>query len=394
MEEGGIMAVQVPQFNISGRNVTPSAKGLSAGISGMMGRIREDKQAKAQETERVQNEELFQISFGTRSQAPEDRSQSLLGRAQQARGQGNDELADELERMAGLDAATLDSELVGDISTLGKRLGINTESILRSQQAAPARTQSLKREELFKDTKDNFFTATTQIGPDGNVQNVITAVGGAGDPVGALSPVSRTTGLTGTQSGDLKARTAANVQEAKDIAALKTEASKEQQKILGRTRATISRDIKTAAIDSRRSLPKLKALKKSLDLVATGKVAQAKNVLGPFLPGVDPTDTQVLSAQIFGAANELLRNSPGTKTDFDFQAAVTEGAQLGNTPEANKQIIDLAMRYIQDKQDERVQLIKFEKGGGFAEDFIFEAPEIEDQKQTFTSKSGIQFRVK
>ena len=133
------MAVQVPQFNISGRNVTPSAKGLAAGISGMLGRIREDKQAKAQETERVQNEELFQISFGTRSQAPEDRSQSLLGRAQQARGQGNDELADELERMAGLDAATLDSELVGDISTLGKRLGINTESILRSQQkGAPA----------------------------------------------------------------------------------------------------------------------------------------------------------------------------------------------------------------------------------------------------------------
>lgn len=157
------MAVQVPQFNISGRNVTPSAKGLAAGISGMLGRIREDKQAKAQETERVQNEELFQISFGTRSQAPEDRSQSLLGRAQQARGQGNDELADELERMAGLDAATLDSELVGDISTLGKRLGINTESILRRQNQT--QTQSFQAnapiitEQVIDGKKKTFFTA-------------------------------------------------------------------------------------------------------------------------------------------------------------------------------------------------------------------------------------------
>jgi hypothetical protein len=152
---------------------------------------------------------------------------------------------------------------------------------------------------------------------------------------------------------------------------------KEEVKLLAKERATISKTIITDGRNADRDIIRLKRIKKGLQAFETGKLAQAKKIFGPFIPGIDPSDEQAMEALLQSAVFPVLAQFKGPTTDFEFEKANETIARLGNTPRANALIVDSMIQFMTDKKEERNQFKKFVRGKGKPEDFTFE-PSIGD----------------
>ena len=154
----------------------------------------------------------------------------------------------------------------------------------------------------------------------------------------------------------------------------------EKERALGSGRAKIKLDIKNAVQTANRSKPNLIVLQNALKAIKTGKIAQARNMVGSFIPGVADVDTQTfISLASKYTLDELSRQS-GTKTDFDFEKAEETQARLGNTAEANEAIIQIALDSMNRTIEEGRQFDAHVKGGGLEEDFIFSLDDDDGKK--------------
>jgi hypothetical protein len=253
----------------------------------------------------------------------------------------------------------------------------------------------------FEDTKGNIFSQQTFLDP--NTQKVTARLtditGGGAQPQGQLTPIS-TTGESSQEKRRLDAENKALVQQ--NITDIKNSAlaEGEEEKLLGRERGIISTGIRDGANTARRTRSNLLRVRRALEAVGTGRLAAGRNLLGNVLPAVRDANAekfQSLATQF--ALDELSRQS-GTKTDFDFQKAAETQARLGNTKEANREIIDIAFDRIDEIEDEERQFRAFTKKGGNAEDFQFSPVPVEfvalmrankdneQMKKDFKSKYG------
>lgn len=196
-----------------------------------------------------------------------------------------------------------------------------------------------------------------------------------GERVLSIPTLDPTTGLTSFKPVELPdnfelSRETAKAKRDAEVAA--TIAS-EQGKLVAKQRQTISTEINKGARSSRRQLPRINKLLEGLDLVETGAFANAKLLLGPFIPGVDPTNEQATQAQMNSLVLDIIGRFPGSVSDAETAFAKQTTANLGFTPEANKLILNHAKQAMNDLIDEESQFKEFKEGGGNAEDFEFKA---------------------
>lgn len=158
-----------------------------------------------------------------------------------------------------------------------------------------------------------------------------------------------------------------------------------EQSELGTQRGKIRRTISTAAQTARRDRPKIAAVRKALDLIATGKKSQVKAALGKFIPGMDISNEEVIQSQITQFVLDTLNKQTGTKTDFDFKKASEASAAFGKTTEGNKKILDILIRNLDRSTNEEKQFKAFKKGGGDALDFEFDTGGLEDEAELLFS---------
>ncbi len=234
------------------------------------------------------------------------------------------------------------------------------------------------------------------LGQTVNVGQRLGLVGGGAEPVNlrTFAPVEVTdpqtgerqlvipsidprTGVTTARPVDLPddtqlARETAAQQRAADLAAAE---QKERAKLLAKQRQDIRTEITTNAREARRQVPRVDRLLNALDQVETGKFAQAKSILGPFIPGVDPTNEQALAAQMNDLIFDQLARFTGAISEGERAFAERTVANLGNTTEANRIILNRLKTSFKDILAEDEQFKDFIREGGKAEDFEFEAPE-------------------
>lgn len=151
----------------------------------------------------------------------------------------------------------------------------------------------------------------------------------------------------------------------------------ERQKLLGRERGQIATNIRESGRVASRSKPNVLRLKNALELVNTGKIAQARELMGGLIPGVKDADAEVFNSLATQFALDELSKQSGTKTDFDFQKAAETQARLGNTKEANRIITNIALDRIDEVEQEARQFREFVDKGGKAEDFEYTPPNPE-----------------
>ena len=188
---------------------------------------------------------------------------------------------------------------------------------------------------------------------------------------------------------DAEAEAAALIESEKAKGKAKGAANIKEQEALGATRGSIADTINKAAIQSRSTRPAVVAVRTALESIDTGKAAQAKAVLGPFIPGLDTSDEEVMQSQITAFVLDTLSKQGGTKTDFDFLKAEEASASLGKTTAANKAILDILIKNLDRTIDEQNQFKQFGKQGGKAEDFKFSDKETEDRLNELRGKLGL-----
>lgn len=180
-------------------------------------------------------------------------------------------------------------------------------------------------------------------------------------------------GLVETAKGESQASTAAQIQE---------------QKGLGAESARVSSVINKAASQARRTRPKVAAVRKALNGIDTGKLAQVMASLGSFIPGLNVDDEQVMQSQITRFVLDTLAEQGGTKTDFDFIKASEASASLGKTTEANKAILDILIKNLDRNIEEHKQFKSFRRGGGKALDFEFNDTESQPVRRIRFDNQG------
>jgi len=145
----------------------------------------------------------------------------------------------------------------------------------------------------------------------------------------------------------------------------------------GRRSAKFEADLKDTVFNAgqaaRRSKPRLKVLQDGLKELRTGKVAQARGILSKIIPGIADADAEVFESMITKFAMDELAQQSGTKTDQDMINAKDINAKLGNTREANEQIIGLLLDNLDRAEAEEAQLKSHLESNGKAADFKFTA---------------------
>lgn len=144
-----------------------------------------------------------------------------------------------------------------------------------------------------------------------------------------------------------------------------------EQKGLGAQRVLARKNVSAAAATARRSKQKVLRVRKALDLIETGKFAQAKRLVGQFIPGLDISDEELIQSQITKFVLDELNLQTGTKTDFDFKKAEEASASFGRTTEGNRKILDILLANLDSSIEEERQFKAFVKNKGDPLDFSF-----------------------
>ena len=224
----------------------------------------------------------------------------------------------------------------------------------------------------FRDEGGNIFSQQTFVDPETQeVQATLTDITGQGrQPVGQLSAINRAA-ETAQQKRNLDAQTKINTEQKivdiKNSGAIATDI----EKSLNKERQVLASGFRSGANTARRSRSNLLRTKRALEAVRTGRLAAGRSLLGSFIPGIKDASAEEFEALATQFALDELSKQSGTKTDFDFQKAAETQARLGNTKEANRAIINIALDRLDEIEDEERQFKTFVKGGGNAEDFQF-----------------------
>lgn len=169
---------------------------------------------------------------------------------------------------------------------------------------------------------------------------------------------------------------------------LQTAASKEEQKQLGKTRAEISTKIKAGARDGRKTLREVKRMKDALQKLSTGRLAQAQQSIGSLIPGIRDADAETFNSMvnqfILARKDELLGG--GILSDADIALLQTVGPQLGNTAEANMNILNTFEQVANDAIDRGSRFAEFK---GNAEDFELDIAVDQVQNQETLQPIGV-----
>lgn len=174
---------------------------------------------------------------------------------------------------------------------------------------------------------------------------------------------------------------------------LQTAASKEEQKQLGKTRADIATKIKAGARDGRKTLREVGRMKDALAKLSTGRLAQAQQSIGSLIPGIRDADAETFNSMvnqfILARKDELLGG--GILSDADIALLQTVGPQLGNTAEANLNILNTFEQVANDAIDRGSRFAEFK---GNAEDFELDlAKEPIQQQETLQPINVGRFQV-
>lgn len=167
--------------------------------------------------------------------------------------------------------------------------------------------------------------------------------------------------------------------------------NKKRGEIIATKRERISDEIKTAGRTARRELINLKPIEDAFKALETGKMAEIRKLLGPYIPGVDPTNEQVLQADINKLVMMQIRNLPGALSEKELVFAEEAVARMGNTREANLLILERLKGVYNNQIEEQDQFNKFD---GNAEDFEFklispdQLEEIQGQKDALAKSEA------
>lgn len=150
----------------------------------------------------------------------------------------------------------------------------------------------------------------------------------------------------------------------------------EKNKQLELRRSDMIRDINKNATIARNQVPKLKTLLKSIDYLKTGKLAEFKATVGPYIPFINTAKEEVFLAQVNGIVMDTLKNMPGSLSNEELDFARSIQASLGKDVEANKELIIRSINTLESAVDKQNKFKEFE---GNPEDFIYEGmqPAIE-----------------
>ena len=135
----------------------------------------------------------------------------------------------------------------------------------------------------------------------------------------------------------------------------------EKNKLLEGRRSDMIKDINKNAGFARKQIPKLRSLVSAVkdvesgQYLETGKIAQIKASIGPFIPGVDPTNEQVFLAQVNALVMETLSMMPGSLSNDELKFAISTKANLGNTPEANRIILESSIKALESAIDMQLE---------------------------------------
>lgn len=193
--------------------------------------------------------------------------------------------------------------------------------------------------------------------------------GERGLSIPTFDPRTRQAGLEAVPLGDVEL--AKETAQQKRQAELEAATAKERGKLVAQQRQKINTEINANARQARRELPKLDKLLEGLDAVSTGKFAQAKLLLGPFIPGIDPTNVQVAQQQINESILGIIGRFTGAISEGEREFSARTTANLGLTNEANRVIVQNLKGVLQASIEEEKQFKSFKKEGGKAEDFEF-----------------------
>ena len=147
--------------------------------------------------------------------------------------------------------------------------------------------------------------------------------------------------------------------------------NEETGKLLARQRHEIRTEISQKARESRRRIPELQRVQKILEKTKTGITTQLIAEYGRLLPGVDPTNEEVLSTEINSLVLGMLSAFPGAISEGEREFARRTTANIGNTTEANRIIINHMIETLNRAVAEETEFKEFIKGGGTAENFEF-----------------------
>ena len=146
-----------------------------------------------------------------------------------------------------------------------------------------------------------------------------------------------------------------------DKAAVKIRTARElaNESRRGATGAEIESGIILAANTARRTRPRVDRVRAALDAIETGKFAEAKAILGPFIPLLNIDNEEVMQAEITSFILDELNRQSGTKTDFDFKNAGDASVSMGKTTLANRRILDILIANLDRTESEADQFINF-----------------------------------
>lgn len=170
-------------------------------------------------------------------------------------------------------------------------------------------------------------------------------------------------------------------------------ASQKGQEVLQKRRSELRLNILKTGREAARGINDLNRLEKAIDAYGTGKLEQFKKLAGPFVPGIDPTNPQAMTAMLNKAVFPVLAAFSGAISDGERAFAAETVANLGNTPEANKIIIAHMKRAIQDEIDKRDQFNEFAKGRDDFENFQFTPVDFQRQQVEQPSNEFAGFKV-
>jgi len=262
--------------------------------------------------------------------------------------------------------------------------------------------------ELLQQLKDTPYSPqiveTLKARVSGNLEGVVKPLGAPRKTTagGLVQPVQDELGDISSVSVPLDGKLVTETPEQKlklfrDKEKIKTEeaAKRETTKNLNKVRTKISAEISHNAREASRQIPRMQRIIKALRLVDTGKMAEAKRILGPFIPGVDPTNEQALNAELNEVVFDIISRFKGALSDGERLFAKETSTSLGKTKAANIKILQRLIQRSQDSLDEFKQFKKFRAQGGKPEDFTIDVPNPSGHKvgDVVTTKSGARVRI-
>lgn len=321
----------------------------------------------------------------------DEQQRRLKARALQLQENGQDyELETEALYMLHNDPAAFEETLNGTIE-FGQRMGYLKPTVAETRQAGLNKNKlQFGATGVIKDSQNNmYYTSQVRDPSSGLAKTVYSPIGQApAEPVGKVNFVT-TLGQTSEEKTLDDATRAKLIEQYKIEAQTGGAAGKIAAENLGALRGDIQTEETQAYRQAVKTEPFLNALQAALNAADTGKFAQAKTILGQYLPGIDVADEQNFEAMAVELAINQLMKFSGPTTDFEFLKSTLTTLQSGKTKEANQMLLN-RLKSDNEKAKNRYQNFKeFKNERGDFEEFDSWYLERQEQVAPQGSATGI-----